>query len=260
MSGPRILTLDIETAPLEVYAWGLWKVNVGLNQILTEWSILSYSAKWLDKARVLYKDNRGRANVRDDTELLKDIWHLLNEADIVVAQNGIRFDVRKINARFVLAGLPPPSPFRVVDTMVEAKKLFGFTSNRLAWLSEKLTDTPKSDHKKYPGFELWLGCLRDEQAAWQEMKKYNVVDTKATEKVYLKLRPWIIGHPNVAVYSDSDEPACPKCGSQHIVEVPKRWRTQTGEYPMYNCTGCGGWSRGRYTINSLAKRKALLSN
>jgi hypothetical protein len=34
--GPKIATLDIETCPLESYTWGLWKQNVGLNQIKTE--------------------------------------------------------------------------------------------------------------------------------------------------------------------------------------------------------------------------------
>ena len=255
---PKILFLDIETAPLEVYAWGLWKVNVGLNQILTEWSILSYSAKWLGKRRMIYKDQRGKHNVRDDADLLQEIWHLLNEADIVVAQNGIRFDVRKIRARFILLGMPPPSPFRVIDTLVAAKQLFGFTSNKLAWLAPNLTGHDKYEHKKFPGFELWIECLKDNPAAWREMKTYNCIDTSDLEAVYLKMRPWIEGHPNVAAYTASEEPACPKCGSSHITLVPKPWRTDTGEYPMYHCNECGGWSRGRYTQNTLAKRKVLL--
>jgi hypothetical protein len=34
------------------------------------------------------------------------------------------------------------------------------------------------------------------------MRKYNPKDVKGTEDVYLKLRPWIEGHPNLAIYND----------------------------------------------------------
>ena len=30
---PRILTVDIETAPLKVWAWGIWEPNIGLAMI-----------------------------------------------------------------------------------------------------------------------------------------------------------------------------------------------------------------------------------
>ena len=34
--GPRILSIDIETSPIEGRVWGLWKQNLGLNQITKE--------------------------------------------------------------------------------------------------------------------------------------------------------------------------------------------------------------------------------
>ncbi|CAJ6797142.1 RNase H superfamily protein [Burkholderia pseudomallei] len=39
---PRILSLDIETSPILGYVWSLWKQNVSLNQIHSEWCILSF--------------------------------------------------------------------------------------------------------------------------------------------------------------------------------------------------------------------------
>ncbi len=258
---PRIVTLDIETSPILAYVWSLWKVNVGVNQIHTDWSILSFCAKWLGEKRVVYHDTGGRGvdRVRDDTELMAQLWAVLDAADIVVAQNGVAFDVKKINARFIELNMPPPSPFKVVDTMLEAKKIARFTSNRLAWLSDILTDTPKSEHKKYPGFELWTACLADDPGAWAEMRKYNIVDVLATEKVYLQLRPYIIGHPNLAAYDDSEAMRCPKCNSTNVqrrgITV-----TQSGRYHRMQCLGCGGWSRTRFTTNSKEKRHSLLSN
>ena len=68
----RIGLIDIETSPLEAYTWGLWDQNVGLNQIKTEWTILSYSFKWLGESKIIYEDTGGKGpgKVRDDKRLL----------------------------------------------------------------------------------------------------------------------------------------------------------------------------------------------
>lgn len=260
-NGPRIVTLDIETAPLQSYHWGLWDQNIGLEQIAVEWTILSFSAKWLGEKKVFYKDTGGRGvdKVRDDKALLEELWNILNEADIVIAQNGQAFDIKKINARMIMAGMKPYSPIKIVDTMLVSKKHFSFTSNKLAWLSGHLTTAKKSEHKLFPGFELWAECMKDNAKAWAEMKKYNCIDTVATEELYLKLRPWVEGHPNVAIYSEMEEMLCPKCNSDKVQKRGKAF-TQTGEYHRFQCQDCGGWSRSRYTLNTKDKRKAQLSN
>ena len=259
--GPRIVTLDIETCPIEAYTWGLWDQNIGLEQIHVEWSILSFSAKWLDQKQVIYKDTSGKgvAKVRDDSDLLKELWKILDEADIVIAQNGQSFDMKKINARMLMAGMGPYSPVKVIDTKLAAQKHFSFTSNKLDWLSGHLTATKKLHHKAFPGFELWVECLKDNPKAWAEMKAYNCQDTVATEELYLKLRPWIEGHPNVAAYDPLEALMCPKCGSQ---KVQKRGKTctQTGEFHRFYCNSCKGWSRSRYTLNTKNKRAHLLGN
>jgi hypothetical protein len=257
----RIATLDIETSPILAYVWGLYKQFVAINQIHTDWSILSFSYKWLDEKPVVHHNTggRGKSKVRDDKALMKLLWSVLDGADVVVAQNGVKFDMKKINARFLEYDMPPPSPFKVVDTMLEARKIAAFSSNRLAWLSEVLTETPKSEHKKFPGFELWLECLEDNPAAWAEMRKYNDTDIRATEAVYLKLRPFIIGHPNIAAYNDDTTIQCPKCSSTSMQHRGTSL-TQSGEYKRFQCRSCGGWSRSRYTTNSREKRVSLLSN
>lgn len=257
----RIVTVDIETAPILAYVWGLWKQNVGVNQIHTDWSILSFSYKWLgdDTVHHFNTGGKGRKKVREDRMLLLKLWELLDKADIVVAQNGVRFDIKKINARFIQMGLLPPTPYKVVDTMLEARKIAGFTSNKLAWLSEILTNQKKSEHKKFPGFELWSECLADNPEAWEEMQLYNDQDIRATEEVYLKLRPYIIGHPNVAAYNGDTEMQCPKCSSENLQRRGLAL-TQSGQYQRYRCMDCGGWARTRYTQNTIAKRRSLLSN
>lgn len=260
MIGPRIATLDIETSPILAYVWGLFKQFVGLNQIVSDWSVIAFSYKWLGEKKVFHHNTGGRGpgKVRDDEDLMKLLWAVLDEADIIIAQNGVKFDVKKINARFIELGMPPPSPYKVVDTMLHARAIAAFTSNKLAWLSDVLTDTPKDEHKNFPGFELWTECLADNPLAWKEMRKYNDRDIVSTEGVYLKLRPYMIGHPNVAAYNDDTAVQCPKCGSTNLKSRGSAL-TQSGSYPRYRCE-CGGWARGRYTQNSAEKRKSLLSN
>lgn len=255
---PIIYVLDVETAPLEVYSWGLWDVNVALNQIITEWSLLSFAAKRLDRKAMVYRDNRGQKDTRDDKGLMVGLWSVLNEADIIIAQNGKKFDLRKINARFAMLGFSPPSPYRVIDTVLEARKSFGFTSNKLEWLSKYLTTSPKSQHKRFPGFELWTECLKDNLKAWKEMELYNKRDVLATEQLYYKLRPWMPTHLNVGGFNLLEDVLCPKCGSSNI---QKRGfvHTNLGKYSRLRCNECKGWSRGRENLHSKSKRKGLLS-
>jgi hypothetical protein len=257
----KILVLDIETSPIEAYCWALWDQNVGLNQIKVEWSILSFAAKWLGKPKVIYEDTskNGIGKFRDDKKLLIKLHALLDEADIVVAQNGRRFDVKKINARMVMAGLKPYSPIRIVDTLEAAKKYFSFTSNKLEWASEWLTSQKKLAHKEFPGFELWKECLAGNPKAWRVMKKYNIRDVTATEEYYIRIRPWIANHPNMGVYSDIIEHTCTNCASPNLQSRGKQ-RLQQGLYNRYQCQDCGKWSRGKNMLLAINKRKALLTN
>jgi len=259
-SNPKILILDIETAPVLAYVWRTYKANVSHDQISTDWYILSFAAKWLHDDAVMYHDQSRKKDIEDDAALMARLHKLLDAADIVVAHNGKQFDVRKIRARFILNGLPPPSPFKVVDTLIEARKAFAFTSNRLVALTDTLCpEQKKDDHKAFPGFELWAECLKGNRRAWQAMKTYNQQDVRALEALYLKLRPWMEGHPNVAAYTDPDTVSCPKCGSLHLKKRGHAY-TQTNKYQRYRCEDCGGWARGRLTAHTKEARKHLLIN
>lgn len=253
MRKPRILLLDIETSPTMAAVWRLWKENIGLEQINNDWFIMSYSAKWLKDSTVYYEDCR---DTLDDIQLLINLHKLLSEADIVVCHN-VKFDIPKIKARMVLNNILPPKPFKTYCTLEAAKKNFNFTSNKLAYLSDKLSSTPKLSHSKYPGFKLWSECLKGNMDAWDEMKEYNQVDVLALEDVYLKLKVWDDKHPNVDVYNDNIYSSCVSCNSPNVHEKDYSY-TNTGLYKQYQCSDCGKWMRSRYTLNSTAKRKSLL--
>ena len=257
MSKPKILIFDIETKPMLAYVWGLWENNVALNQIHTDWSVLSWSAKWLEDpaSKIMYSDQRNAKNIDDDRKILKEIWKLLDEADIVIAQNGKAFDHKKLNARFVMNGLQPPSTYKIIDTMLIAKKHFAFTSNKLEYMSEKLcTKYKKLKSKEFPGFEMWLQCLAGNKKAWKEMERYNKYDVLALEELYYKLIPWD-SSINFSIYSDSEEIIC-SCGSTEFTKNGYSY-TNLGKFNRYKCKKCGAETRSRDNIFTKEKKKSL---
>lgn len=256
---PKVLLLDVETAPVKAWVWRMFKENIGLNQIETDWHLLSYSAKWLGKNDIYYRDQRNQTDIENDCALLDDLWCLLDDADIVITQNGKKFDIPKIRARMVIMGYQPFSPVRHIDTWQIAKKTFGFTSNKLAYMSEVLCpETAKSDHKKFPGFELWKECLAGNPEAWEEMELYNKQDIISLEGVYHALSPWADALPVFSTYSDENKFTC-NCGSDNIIEVGT-FCTDVSRFTKYRCECCGKHYRGRKNLLSKEKRNSLLTN
>lgn len=238
MKGPKILLLDIETAPIIGYVWGLWDNNVALNQIKSDWYIISWAAKWYGSKEIIQMDQRGSKDIENDHKLCKHMWKLLDEADIVVTQNGKSFDIKKLNSRFVIHGMKPPSSFKQIDTYRLAKKHFGFTSNKLEYMTNKLCKKyRKMTHRVYSGFELWKECLAGNQKAWKEMAKYNKLDVLSLEELYEKLIPWD-NSINFNVYNPSGSDTVCSCGSTNFVRNGFCY-TSSGRYQRYECKKCG---------------------
>ena len=254
---PKVLIFDIETSPITAYVWGLWDQRVGLNMIKEDWYVMSFAAKWLnDKPRdTMYFDQRGMIPQNDDIILLKAIWALLDEADIVITQNGKRFDQKKLNARFILQGLPPVSSFRHIDTLQIAKKHFAFTSNKLEYMTDKLcVKYKKLKHGKFGGFSLWKECMDDNPLAWKEMEKYNKYDVLSLEELYYKLIPFENGI-NFNVYHDGPDHIC-KCGSNSISENGFFF-SNTGKFQRYKCDKCGHETRDKVNLLTKEKKQSL---
>lgn len=190
---PKVLVLDIETAPMVGYIWSLFDQNVPLNMLVRDWFILSWSAKWLGSDKVMYKDQRNKKGkaLENDKALLVPLWKLMDEADIIIGQNSTAFDLKKLNAKFLENNMGVPSEYKKIDTFQLAKKLFNFTSNKLEYMSKKFnTKYKKQDHEEFSGFKLWDECLKGNLKAWKCMEKYNSFDILATEELFLKLAPF----------------------------------------------------------------------
>lgn len=260
MPKARILFLDIETAPIIAAVWGIHDQNIGLDQIIEDWSILSWCAKWLGDDHTYYEDVRHQKNLRDDKKILQKIWKLLNEADIIITQNGKHFDEKKLNTRFLLNGMHPPSRFKHLDTLQIAKGKFAFTSNKLEYMSKTVNVVfKKLDHKEFPGYKLWKECLDGNMKAWKDMEAYNKHDVLALEELYNKFSPWD-NSVNFSVYDEDDTSMRCNCGSTAYVKDGHNY-TNTGKFQRYRCQKCGApaYDKAIKANNklSLAKQKSL---
>lgn len=256
---PKVLIFDIETSPILARVWSLWKQNVGLSMIKEDSFIISYSAKWLGVDGVVYQDLRGVIEDGSDAPLLGGIWQLLNDADCVITQNGKNFDVKRLNARFIISGYQPPSGYKHIDTLVIAKRIFGFTSNKLEFMTDKLCKKHKKMVKrKFSGFELWKECLADNLDAWKEMEAYNKLDVLSLEELYYKFAAWDDKAPNFNLYSDNDDHVC-RCGSVQFTRNGYAY-TAVSKFQKFRCKKCGAETRGRVNLFTKEKRASLKNN
>ena len=248
-SDAKILIFDIETAPMEAYVWSLWPKFIDHGQVIQDWSVLTWSAKWLDNPRIM-NASVDPESPRDDFDVCERLWQLFDEADIVVAHNGDKFDIKRMNSRFFLLGLPEPSSYRSVDTLKIAKRKLALSSNRLDYIS-KITGGPgKVSHE---GFSMWRKCLLGDPDALQAMQDYNDGDVIELERIYKEIRGWDHLHPNLSLYSGKPM-SCPNCGGE-TEATGKYYTTQTQQYPTYRCTGCGKISRSRSSTSTAKPRR-----
>lgn len=220
--------------------WGKWEQDV--IDFEKGWYMLSFAYKWLGDKKVtthaLPDYPSWKRDKEDDHLLVTDLWKLFDQADIVVGHNARAFDCKKANARFLVHRLGPPSPYKIYDTLTEARKIASNNSNKLddlgaVWhLGRKLPHTGK---------HLWLGCMQGDPKAWKTMRAYNAQDVVLLEKVYLLLRPWG-NHPNVNLVNRRPR-ACPTCGSTHIQSRGHDYN-RTSEREKYACVTCGKWCYG----------------
>ena len=228
----RILVIDIERLPgmvpifdqrtsgfIPVYKWTRLP------------SLLCFAAKWHGQRRIDFR------SVWDDPAgMVQASWDLYDQADIVVTYNGIKFDNKHLRSEWLLAGLPPPRPWKNVDLFAVNKAKFGFESKSLQHLCDRLGLPGKSGHYDPAVAER---CVNGDPKAQALMARYNRGDVRITEAAYDRMLPWIHNHPHVST-SAVDELRCNKCGTADVTALPTPYRAVVIEYAQYRCNKCGG--------------------
>jgi len=188
----KTLFLDIETTPMQVYAWGLFDQNITIDQIIKSTEMLCFGARWLGEKKVKFR------SVHHDGKrvMLEELHSLMDEADVLVGWNSAAFDHKHINREFLEAGMAPPSTVKDLDLMSVTKANFLFPSNKLDYVAQKLDVGAKVKHS---GFSLWLRCMEGDRKAWKEMKEYQIQDVNLLVDLYDILLPWLV--PNGKVTS-----------------------------------------------------------
>ena len=238
----KVLIYDIETAPNLSFVWGQYEQNVIDHK--REWYMLCFAYKWLDekKTHVIGLDDfkRFKKDKTNDYDVVKALYDLFDEADIIVAHNGNSFDQKKTHSRFLFHGFSPPSPYKQIDTKLVARRYFRFNSNKLDHLGKHFGLGQKIETG---GFELWTGCMEGDPKAWAKMKKYNKQDVVLLKKVYIKMRPWITGHPYISSMEGRPD-TCDHCGSDKMHQHTKKTYAKQGWKYQYKCYNCGAYKMG----------------
>ena len=132
--------------------------------------------------------------------------------------------------------MPPPSPYRVIDTLLIAKQKFALPFNSLAYLAEFLDVEQKIDTG---GVDLWIQCDQGSQEALDKMNEYCMGDIVTLRGVYNRLIGWSNDGVNLALYSDHGA-SCPHCSSDDVSVIQGKYSyTVARKYQAYRCNGCG---------------------
>lgn len=247
----KILLYDLETSYIEYRGFSLYPNSIPHENITKDWFILSFSYKWLfeDEIKSFYLTPE-ECLAGNDERIVKELWKLFDEAQLTVAHNNSRFDNRKSNARFLKWDLKLPSYYKIIDTLVQSRKMFALTSNRLDYIATYLGLEGKLENTK----GLWHKVMAGDSEAMKQMVEYNEQDVRLLEEVYLKLRPYFRGAQNIGIYVADDVATCPTCGSENLDwDEGSEYVTQVNRYKAFRCKCCGSLGRSRTPIKLATK-------
>ena len=225
----RILILDIERLPGLAPVWEQRTKFIPARTWKQAPETICFAAKWHDEAKVMF-----HAVWDDADEMVQRAWELYDSADIVVGYNQVNFDDKHMRGLWVRAGLVPPTPWKSVD-LYRSTAQFGFASRSLAYTCQQLGIAGKSGH--YDPDLAWRAVVDDDLRAQRSMRRYNVGDVRATERLYERLLPWV-RHPHVR-NARIDELTCPRCGSSDL-RPNGEYLAVVRLYAQYRCGVCGG--------------------
>lgn len=245
------LYFDIETMANLGWVWGKYEQNV--IKYKQEWFILCFGYKWAGEKKLkivsVHDDPEYEIGTTNDEYVIKKLWELLNEADIVVAHNGDQFDIKKTFARFAFHRMIPPSEFKQIDTKKVAKRYFNFNSNKLDDLGKYFGVGHKIVHT---GWDLWERYYQGDPKAIKEMHKYCGQDVLLLEKVEQVMLPFMKNHPDNNIYNNT-RGHCPNCFSEKLQSRGFNLRKNNVKIQRYQCLDCGAWCNGETIKSNMIK-------
>lgn len=240
-AAPNVLTLDLERLPGSFTA-DFWDLNAFKNRrihpkMVTEWPrTICVAWKFYDTKRVEFASEWG-----DGTEgMLRRVWEAVDRANIITGHNVARFDVKHLNTEWRDLGLNPPRPPKPMDTLTEARKVFGDESFRLDALCDRLGIATKTDNYDV---DMARAAVAGDKAAQRRIKAYNCGDVLASEGLLDRLRGWLPNHPHNLIGTADDRATCNQCWGDNLQRNGTKLAQQI-TYVLYRCLDCGANVQG----------------
>jgi len=242
----RLLFFDVEVAWMLSALWQLDAGYVNPDMVVQpEKFLLSWAAKWSDGTKVRSQVlTPGEAKAEDDSRIVDGLAKLVRKADYVVAHNGNKFDLKRLNTRVLLNGSQPLGSVQTIDTLLIARQSFDFASNRLGFIAKLLG----LGEKHSTNLDLWRRCIRGEAQALKEMREYNKQDSVLLEAVFHTMAPYAKNLPRLVDVLEWRQEACPFCGSDKRTK-DGLYRTKVNTFQKYRCE-CGRQYRAWQAIGS----------
>jgi len=255
MSKISILAFDIETLPQFGPFWTRFRPIIRQESIIEHtsifcacWQVVDHNGRpkgAVQSSSILDDPKRFKANIYDDEHVVRELHKAAQEADMYLFQNGISFDLKKLNARIVYYGLEPLPEKQSIDTLRKARQTFGFDSNKLDYMGRYLGVGEKMETG---GQQMWdditqckyppVGKEPDFTLTEKTIKyavKYCKQDVKLLIEVYKKIRPYI----KLPVFSTYlNKLGCIHCGGQEFRKHGFRYTAGGKRHPRYFCRPC----------------------
>jgi hypothetical protein len=255
----KILLLDIETSHDLIAKFGLFPEYINPENIIKGASIICAAWKWhgqkeVHSANVVDKPNVFKKDRNNDKYVVQQLKKAMEKADVVVAHNGDRFDVKWFNTRCLYHGIAEIATPFTIDTLKIAKKHYKFSSNKLDYLGKFLGVGRKiKTHNHW-----WLAIVdlnvpvRDAIKCAKKMEAYNKMDVLLLERVFDKLRHRAI-LPNANLFVDTPIVLCPNCGKDNV-QRNGYYVTKTGKFQRFHCMDCGTWFQDKKALETTQYR------
>jgi len=242
--GKRTLIWDLETAGVQ-----------GL--CADRGYIVCFGWKWLGESQahcISLLDYPGRggqakwpSNCQEDQNLLRAALEIMEQAELLVAHYGEKFDRPFFESRLLQAGLKPIPMVRQADTCLIARYKLKLSSNRLANVASFLKVKTEKMQKGSGWPDWWLGALRGDKESIKKMSVYCAKDVQCLEEVFKAMRHVIPDKYLLNAGVNELMWKCPSCGGGNRRRYGYYW-TAMQLFSRYQCKGCGAWSRSRKAI------------
>lgn len=224
---PKVLFWDLEVA--------------GVDSLSADRSfVVCFGYKWgNEKAKCISVLDYPGKNCQDDRNLLRAAREILDEADILVAHYGDKFDRKFVRARLRKHRLSPIPNTRLIDTCLLARGAYRLSSNRLGNLASFLGVKTGKMEKRGGWPDWWMGALRGDKPSVRKMSVYCAQDVQCLSEVYEVMKPDIPNKYGFNMAIGKPVKCCASCGG--TMNSRGYYFSEKKMFRRLQCRECGKW-------------------